>query len=271
MIDPKTWEDVQAIFEHNREALQPRYSDAKEGGRYPKDNPDHPRRRSSPFVLSGIAYCDRCGSPLVGRNVKQKNGGRWRYYHCPGISRSDDPCPIMYIPKGSLEDAVLQNLQVRLKDPVILSIIDEVIFEEISNAQLTLEQNQGKLLKDAEHVQQSLKNILAAIRMTGHSKTLLDELKRLEDEQRQIQINQARLEAQKSQLPKEIDLDPQKIQAIFEEILRNLDSAEPAEKRRILHGLIKRINLSVDKTSIVGKITYYKIPAFIPLHRATLW
>jgi site-specific DNA recombinase len=114
IVDKETWDKVkqiQAKFrqKHNLSA----------------DNPDHPRRRNSRFMLSGLARCGRCGSPLYGHSSKQRNGSRLDSYLCTRAYRNRD-CTRQRIPSQHFEKAVLHSLREFLQKETLDQIAAEL-------------------------------------------------------------------------------------------------------------------------------------------------
>jgi hypothetical protein len=61
LIDPDTWEAVRRI--NDRRSVY--------------NNPHHPRRVHSAYLLSGLLYCQDCGSPMNGHSIRADY-----YYKC---------------------------------------------------------------------------------------------------------------------------------------------------------------------------------------------
>lgn len=72
IIDRELWDRVQVV--RNDRARRPQV---------------HGARPARPYLLSGVARCADCGSPLW---VNTISGGRYHYYRCSSRSRGDD-CP----------------------------------------------------------------------------------------------------------------------------------------------------------------------------------
>ena len=106
IVDLDTWQTVQLrVQQHaaHRNLTEP-------GSR------SHPRRQSSRYLLSGLAYCARCGSPLYGLTSTQRNREATGRYACTRAHRRRD-CDLRPIPQPALEAAVLETLQSYILQP----------------------------------------------------------------------------------------------------------------------------------------------------------
>jgi len=69
----------------------------------------HPRRVSSPFLLSGLAHCGHCGKALIGRYAK---GGRFAYYVCGTLDkRGAGSCPAKYLNAEKFEGIIIEQIK----------------------------------------------------------------------------------------------------------------------------------------------------------------
>jgi site-specific DNA recombinase len=97
IVDQATWKAVQSRLKASKYRL---YGDSN----------DHPRRQNSNYLLSGLAFCARCGSPLYGHTSGQRNNVPYERYFCTRAKRRRD-CGAEPIPRKFLEELVLNDLQ----------------------------------------------------------------------------------------------------------------------------------------------------------------
>lgn len=72
----------------------------------------HPRRVSSPFLLSGLAHCGHCGKMLTGRYAK---GGKFAYYVCGTLDKKGaGSCPAKYLNAKKFEGAIIEQIKKRV-------------------------------------------------------------------------------------------------------------------------------------------------------------
>ena len=127
IIDRETWDAVQRRVQAHaahRDLMDP-------GSR------SHPRRAGSRYLLSGLAYCARCGSPLYGLTAP-----RYDRYACTRSHRRRD-CDLRPIPRLVLEDAVINTLREYVLQPEV----------QLANQQLIQTQQADRLKKSANSAQ----------------------------------------------------------------------------------------------------------------------
>ena len=244
-------------------------------------SPDHARRVSSSYILSGLSYCARCGSPHYGLSARQRSGAYYRRYACTRAhntrgahsTRSTDGglsgaqhCDAKAIPADVLENAVLDELRTRILQPDHLDELRQAVLAGRQRRQSQLETHRRALVKDLTAVRRKIANITSAIAEAGHSRSLLFTLQSLETEQAEIMADIARLDAAR-------DPDPDRLESLdhdslAEELRARLESHDPAELRQILRGLVQRVLVDRDGSDagieqITGQITYYYPPPSI--------
>lgn len=247
LVDQLTWDAVQERM--GKHHLGPAGS----------DNPDHPRRLYSSFLLSGLVYCARCGAPMNGSIVHFSEDQReYRYYWCSRVSRRHD-CDATRVPKSALEAAVFQKLQDFALDPDRVYARQEALLR--GNAALANEVNCKKdaLNKQIGLVHTKIKNILDVLDEKGRkSAALTNHLAELETRETQL----------KNELMEMIDrevfglglISPDETRASAENILRNLNKEDPEELRKLFHGLIDHVTVEKDGKFIRGMIYFYGPP-----------
>jgi len=249
LITHEVWDQVQRINQ--------RYSKKQ---RMSGDNPNHPRRENSPYLLSGLLYCSHCGSPMNGLGVYSGNKkpgqvARWYYYRCSNKQNQRSDCPASKIPQGILEESIIEQ--------IVQFILSE---ENLQNVLAAMDHDHQKFLKEMEPKRQSLSkelgtikqklaNITMAIADLGHSRALLSKLTDLEAQEMQIRSELVEIEMIAREKPARIDSEQLKNinQALSQQIL----AENQTQKREILQNLVERIEVRREGKRIVGKIWYY--------------
>ncbi len=68
----------------------------------------HPRQVDSPYLLSGIIHCGKCGATMVG----QGSGHRYQYYVCGNVRRKGrEVCPSAILSKDKVEGFVINSIK----------------------------------------------------------------------------------------------------------------------------------------------------------------
>lgn len=159
IIERALWEDVQRLT-HTR--------------KLPERHEHHPRRVASPFVLSGVLFCQECGSVMSGYSV-----GRFDYYVCARRKRTGE-CRARRVPKAPIEAAVIAQLKERLLSlDAMLAIQTEIqtTWDQIAEQS---DASARDLDKQLSAVRKRIANTAGAISEHGHSPALLKQLAELE-------------------------------------------------------------------------------------------
>lgn len=129
VVPPETWDMAQAILARRAQRRH-----------LAGDNPQHPRRNGRTYLLSGILYCARCGSPMFGMTT----GGKARHvpnerYTCSRASRNHD-CDAKSIPRIFVDELVIRTIREQILDPVNLADRQDILLQLEGQRQEELEQ-----------------------------------------------------------------------------------------------------------------------------------
>lgn len=221
------------------------------------DSPRHPRRVNSHFLLSGIAKCARCGSPLYGHSSKQRNGSVLESYYCTRAYRKRD-CSHHRIPRYSLEKAVLTKLHDYILDPAVQRKLLHLHVLEHAGLLTTQKLTRKELIGQLSKIHRQLSNVDAAIKAHGHSKTLLASLSALEAQEIELKTKIAKHDAD-AEKPVE-SLSPAELELRAKALQLTLDTGTEEQRRTVLRGMIKEIQVDRDPKYLFGQITFYLPP-----------
>lgn len=206
----------------------------------------HPKHLVSDYLLSGLAYCARCGAKLIGVPAK---GGRYHYYACAS-----------YWNKGkAVCDGGLINQE--LLDGVVLERVQDVLLDEENIRELAEETNRA-LREERSQLGEERKSLLQQLKQCRQRVNRLLDLaeqgqelprafwERLEKRQREL----AKLEEQIAQVEAEIaslgsnEIDVKEVVRFVTFLRYHLDRLPVRRQRAILKNFIRRI--WVDKDTI---------------------
>lgn len=258
-IDPATWRAVQVIVKEFSDRMNLRRVSGV-------GNPRHPRRVHSRFMLSGLAFCARCGAPLFGASTKCKTKTSERYA-CTRSARCHD-CNLPYIPKKVTEAAILDAVREHILSPDII-VANQIILQTDQAAVLArVEQQRAEINSVLAGVRRRAANITNAIAEAGHNRALLDKLAAIEAEETILLSKIAELERQIS-TPITI-LTPEQISTACSQICDQLDTNTLETNQSILRGLVARIDIDRTEHTVTGQITYYTPPKEMCLYPGSL-
>jgi hypothetical protein len=247
IIDQVTWEAVQLRLQQH--AAHHNLTDP--------GSVVHPRRIGSRYLLSGLAFCARCGSPLYGSSTPQRNKSVVNRYACTRAARQRD-CDLKPIPRKVLETAVLDTLAVYVLQPEVQAANLQLIQAQQAQAHADLRAQRTDLSNRIGGVRRRLANLTAAIAEAGHTSALLESLNRFEAEvadlRSQIAAIDRQLAAPVPELPAE-DLPAQ-----LEALRAVLSDPNHEAAQRLLRGLVNRIVVDRDGSLVRGELIYYSPP-----------
>lgn len=247
LIPRKLWDAVQRV--------QARYA---QKAHVQANSPDHPRRLSSTYILSGFIECARCHSPLFGHTSPQRNGHSQQGYRCTRRARRRD-CDLPRIPAHSLEDAIIDSVRDTFLQPdYFLHLLAADKHKNEAAAEWTIEQR--KILEhDLMNLRRQISNLTSAIADAGHSASMLKRLNLLEMDETDFRQRLAELKPP----PQISDVDPARLKKGLLQLRERLRKSPPEIQRQLLHAFIEKIIVDRIGKQIFGSITFYLPPDLI--------
>lgn len=240
MIDMTTWLAVQERIHHYAEL---------------RATTQHPRRVSSPYVLSGLVYCLRCDSIMFGNTTTRDHiHGRDEAYRCSRSRRRLD-CDASRIPRGKLEEAVITTLIDYILTPESLAALYEIEQNSVDHRESKRTQRLATIQAEKVKLSRQIVNITRAIAERGHTATLLDKLTELEGELSQIKLEITQLTA--VSFAQHEKLDDDRLNDASMTIINAINSKDPQVSRNMIHSFIKKVSCEKIDGKIHGTITYF--------------
>lgn len=247
VVDPSIWDAAQVIL--SRRAQRKHMSG---------DNPDHPRRNGTVYLLSGLAYCARCGSPLSGLTAySHARDYRYERYSCSRQKRNHD-CDSQAIPRIFLETMVLQTITGELLTIDNLSSLQTLVEQTENQRQAELARQAGALRAQLGAIRRRIGNITDNLAEEGRSRALLKKLTELETEETDLLSQLTRLEERARE--KVAALEKSQLTGMLDRLRSDLASGDPERIRRTLCGMIERITVERDGNTVRAKFDYYYPP-----------
>jgi len=205
----------------------------------------NPRRVSSPFLLSGIAFCGHCGKALVGKYAKS---GEFAYYVCGTLDKKGSKsCPAKYMNKDKFESQVIKQIKERILTRENLIDIVHMVNEEMDSATQS-HQNELVLLSSAiEDINHRLERLYDAIE-TG--KLNLDDvvvrIRELQQRQQGLQAKRIEIESQMSDRKVE-PADLETVSGYIDDLHELLKEGSLAERRAFIKSFVKEVRVIDDE------------------------
>ena len=242
LIDDKTWDAVQKLNKANQ-------------GNNLLENSQHPRRSKSHFLLSGKAYCAKCGGILNGEVVRFKGKTKYEYYACSHVQRNMD-CDARKIPKHTLETAVIKAFQDYMLKPVMLLAMQDELAQDIESKNINNNAQIIELERKLTGIKRKINNITDLLAEHGpddQSRSLLIRLNSLESKETQIINKISELDIKHTDTPK---LSNEQLKKLIRKLKKLMEAENRETQRKILHGFIEKVTVERDGKIIRGMIEF---------------
>ena len=208
----------------------------------------HPRRASSPFLLSGIAYCGYCGKALVGKYAKN---GEFAYYVCGTLDKKGSgSCPAKYLNTDKFESMVIQQLREHILTPENLINLVHMVNEEMDSAMQSYQDELELISGTIMDINHRLERLYDAIE-TGKL-NLDDVVVRIRDlRQRQEQLQARRIEIESQMSDRTVELaDLETVSCYVDDLHYLLKEGTLAERRAFIRSFIKEVRVTGNEATL---------------------
>ena len=208
----------------------------------------HPRRASSPFLLSGIAYCGHCGKALVGKYAKN---GDFAYYVCGTLDKKGSgSCPARYLNTDKFESVVIRQIKKRILTRENLINLVHMVNEEMDSTMQSY-QNEIELLSksitDVNHRLERLYDVIETGKLNVDD--IVVRIHELRKRQEQLQIKKIEIESQMSD--KQVELaDLETISYYVDDLHSLLKEGTLAERKTFIRSFIKEVKVTGNEAVI---------------------
>ncbi len=216
----------------------------------------HPRRVGSKYLLTGLATCGRCGSPLFGRSHIQRSGAVSVSYYCSRAYNKRD-CTKTRIPGATLQDAVIDAVSKRLAEPDYIAVAGAELDKMTAGQSAALKREMRAKNKQLGEIRRQITNTVNAIARARESRALTAKLADLELRELELINDLTDLERQAADGVRH--LGPVELAAMAA-MFGQITAADPALQRSILHQFVQGVTVERDGRRLFGTITIYYPP-----------
>jgi site-specific DNA recombinase len=231
-VDLETWQKVQEI----RQAAH-------------KSHPYHPRRLSSPSLLSGLAVCIHCGYAMVSK--KDRHG--WTSYWCGRKDRyGRNTCQGRNVARKKADKAITNAVLNRILTVDYFSQLLDATrsqFADISEIDLQLE----TFHKSLRQVDRDIHNLLDLVATFG-AQSAGERIIQLEGERARLETEIQRLTERKAFM--DVDISPEALELILETWRNEIIEAQRDDNVRFLKNALLRFVSKVELGYNQAKIWY---------------
>ena len=208
----------------------------------------HPRRASSPYLLSGLAKCQPCRRALTAAEAKS---GRYTYYVCQSlIKRGRGSCDTPRLNAKHFERLIIEQLRDHILTESnileLVKLVDEEMDGVVREQRAKLETNEAELAE----LRRRMDRLWHAVETSDLE--INDILPRLKQHQeRQELLETAADEARRALSERRAILDSaEAIAAFAEEMSDFLSTSELTETRAFIRSFVKEIVVNPGKATI---------------------
>ena len=212
----------------------------------------HPREVDSPYLLSGIMRCGKCGAAMVGH----RGGYRYHYYMCGNARRKGrEVCPSPILRKDKVEGFVIDRIRGYILTEENLEELVRLTNEELAQT-CTEEREKLELLQPQIAEADSRLGKLYDALETGEFKggELASRIQALFQKKEELQ--RAKAEAEEVLRYKAVDMaDPHVVREYVNDMRDLLAKSSITEQRAFLKSFVERIEVGDSEVKM-----YYTIP-----------
>jgi len=202
----------------------------------------HPRRASSPFLLSGIAFCGYCGKALVGKYAKS---GQFAYYVCGTLDKKGSgACQAQYLNADKFETLVVCKIRERILTRENLIKLVKLVHEEMDSATKSYQDELEMVCNAVIDVNHRLERLYDAIE-TGklNLADLVPRIHELRSRQEQLQLRRIEIENQMSDRRVEL-ADLETISGYVDDLQELLKEGSLVERRAFIRSFVREVKVT---------------------------
>ena len=212
----------------------------------------HPRRVSSVFLLSGLAFCS-CGRAMTGCSAKS---GTHFYYICSRSSKQGkEACSARMLPKEKLERLVIRQLQARVLTQENLELLVKMVNEELQTASSGLKNRLDIIDAELYDVKARLAKLYDALE-TGKLdlNDLSPRIKELKARQDELNKNRVLMEAEMAVQGVQ-PVDEALVKSYAEDLRVLLEESDITERKAFLRSFVTRVEIDKEQVTV-----HYTLP-----------
>ena len=213
----------------------------------------HPRRLSSPYLLSGLVKCETCGKALTASEAKS---GRYTYYVCHSLlKKGRGTCETPRLNARNFEKLIVGQLREHVLTEGNIRDLVKLVDEEMDGVAREQRQRLENIEDELEEVKRRLGRIWHVIETTDIEMSDAEDRIR-EHRERKEKLEAAAEEARAMLSERRVTLDKvETITAYANELSEVLRTSEITESRAFIRSFVKEIEVRPGRAVI-----HYTIP-----------
>ena len=213
----------------------------------------HPRRASSPYLLSGLVKCETCGRSLTAAEAKS---GKYTYYVCQSLIKTGkEACATPRLNAKRFEETIIGQLRDHILTESNIRDLVRMLDEEMDGVAREQRQKLESIEAELEDVRRRMSRVWQIVENTDLE--MADASERIkEHRERQQLLEVAADEARAMLAERRVLLDSAETVAAFaEEMSEFLRTSEITETRSFVRSFVKAILVGPGRATI-----HYTIP-----------
>ncbi len=212
----------------------------------------HPRRASSPYLLSGLAKCETCGNALTAAEAKS---GRYTYYVCHSLlKKGRGTCQTPRLNSKKFEGLIVSNIRDNILTESNIRDLVRIVDEEMDGVAREQRKKLKVIEEELEEVKKRLGRIWLAIETTEiEMSDAADRIK--EHRERKEKLEAAAEEARAVLSKRRVTLD--KIETITEfarDMSEYLKTSDLTESKAFIRSFVKEVSVKPGRATILYTI-----------------
>ena len=198
----------------------------------------HPQRTASPYLLSGLAKCAKCGRALIGQEAKS---GQYAYYVCHSLlKRGKGACDTPRLSARRFERTIIDQIRVNVLTESNMKALVELVNEELDEVLQEQKERLEAMEEELLEVRRRMDRLWYAVETTDLE--ISDIIPRLrEHQERQEKLEVAAGEARAALSNRPARLEDAKITAYAQEMGEFLMQSELTETKAFIRSFVKEI------------------------------
>ena len=214
---------------------------------------EHPRRSSSPYLLSGLAKCESCRKSLVASEAKS---GKYTYYVCQSLlMQGRAACNTPRLNSKHFEGLIVDNIRDNILTESNIRDLVKIVDEEMDGVAREQRKRLKVIRDELDEVKRRLGKIWQVIETSDHD--IADASDRIrEHRERKEKLEAAEEEAMAMLKQRRVTLDRMEtITAFAKDMSGYLRTSELTESRAFIRSFVKEIEMRPGRATI-----HYTIP-----------
>jgi site-specific DNA recombinase len=215
----------------------------------------HPMRARSPYLLTGLMRCRRCGSAMIGSHDKLRSGSQFRFYVCGKRKREGIAgCPAGKLSASVLDEKIMALMMGRVLDKSHARGLLDELNTRISDRLPHVDGEIAGASKRLSDTNRAIAHLLDLAEVHG-SEAARERLAERERQKDRLEREVRALEAQRAQ--SQLRISDEVLDDALGQMRAGLVTGSVREKRQLLHGFVDRIETDQERASV-----YYTFPLF---------